>query len=127
LNRRTDAMERFAERRRQEDAAPRLKDVVPLLTACRIELEDGRADLTSASVAHTRRIVVEHAPALLIVPCSDGVCKDGGHDITADLMRGLRAGDREIRGTDVCHGQVGTSSCGRVLTFTVFAEYRGPA
>jgi hypothetical protein len=126
MNRRTDAMERFAERRRQEDAAPRLRQVVPGLTACRIELEDTRAGVTGASVAHTRRIVVEHAAALLIVPCSDGSCKDGGHDLTANFLRGLREGLRQIHGEDVCHGYVGASSCGRVLKFTAFADYRAP-
>jgi hypothetical protein len=128
MNRRTDAMDRFAERRRQEDAAPRLRDMVPRLTACRIVLEETREDVTSASVAHTRRLVVERAPALLIIPCTDALCKDGGHDISANLLRGLRDGLLEIRGEDTCHGYVGGGSCGRLLKFTAFAEYtEGPA
>ena len=128
MNRRTDAMERFAERRRREDAAPRLRDTVPRLRACRIDFEETRADVTSASVAHTRRLVVERAPALFIIPCSDPSCKDGGHDISANLLRGLRDGAAQIRGEDTCHGYVGGASCGRILKFTAFADYgEGPA
>jgi hypothetical protein len=120
-------MERFAARRRQEDDAPRLHDVVPTLTSCRIVIEQGRPDSTTADVTHTRRIVVEHAPALLIVPCSDSSCREGGHDISAQLLRGLREGRTEVKGEDVCHGHVGTATCGRVLRFTAHAEYRKPA
>jgi hypothetical protein len=125
VNRRTsEAAERFAARRRQEDEAPRLRDVIPRLQACRIELAERRAASTNTDVSHTRRVVVEHAPALLVVPCGDASCRDGGFDLSHDFLRGLREGRAEIHGEDCCHGHVGTADCGRVLAFTAFAEYK---
>lgn len=126
MNRRGEAAERFAERRRREDEAPRLLDVVPDLVACRIDMAQGRADATTAEVAHTRHLVVARAPALLVVPCSDPACRDGGHDISSALLRGLRDHQRDINGEDTCHGDVGTVNCGRILRFTALAQYRSP-
>ncbi len=126
MNRSREAAERFAERRRREDEAPRLRDVVPTLTSCRIEVDEARAGVTGAEVSHTRRVVVAHAPALFIVPCSDGSCRDGGHDITHDVLRGLRESRAEISGQDACYGHVGNADCGRVLRFTAFADYQAP-
>lgn len=127
MKRRSEAAERFAERRRQEDAAPRLKDTVPDLTACKIDIEEWRATGTSADVTHTRRVVVDHAPALFVIPCGDTSCRDGGYDITSQLVRGLREGRREVHGEDTCHGGVGTATCGRILKFTAQAEYKPKA
>jgi hypothetical protein len=126
VNRRGEAAERFAERRRREDEAPRLLNVVPDLIACRIEIMERRADVTSVEVSHTRHLVVARAPALLLVPCSDPSCRDGGHDISAALLRGLRERRVEIRGEESCNGNVGTAHCGRILTFTAVAQYRPP-
>jgi hypothetical protein len=127
MNRSREAAERFAERRRREDEAPRLRHVVPRLVACRLEIEETRAGVTSAEIAHTRRVVVEHAPALFVIPCGDPSCRDGGHDITSDLMRGLREGKAETRGEDRCFGHTGMADCGRILRFKAFAEYRPAA
>lgn len=124
MNRRGEAAERFNERRRQEDEAPRLREVAPDLLSCRIEIAERRADVTSTDVSHTRHIVVAHAPALLIVPCSDPSCRDGGHDITTQLLRGFHDRRVEIRGEDSCNGTIGTAHCGRVLTFTAAAKYK---
>jgi hypothetical protein len=124
MKRRTEAAERFAERRRLEDAAPRLHEAVPDLTACKIDIEEWRSTATSADVSHTRRVVVDHAPALFVIPCGDSACRDGGYDVTSQLMRGLREGRREVLGDDTCHGSVGTTTCGRILKFTAHAEYK---
>jgi hypothetical protein len=118
-----DAAARFAERRRLEDEAPRLRDVVPKLTVLRIEIAEGREESTTAEVAHTRRVVVAVAPALFLIPCGDASCRDGGHDVTNELLRGLREGKAEIRGQDTCYGHMGTATCGRVLRYAAFAEY----
>jgi hypothetical protein len=123
VSRGRDAAERYAERKRREDEAPRLRDVVPRLTACRLELEEGRAGFVTPEVAHTRRIVVAHAPALFVIPCGEPSCRDGGHDVSMDLLRGLREGRGEIRGEDTCYGHTGTADCGRVLRFAAFVEY----
>lgn len=124
MSRKGEAAERFAERRRREDEAPRLRDVVPDLVACRIEIAERRADATTVEVAHTRHLVVARAPALLVIPCSDPSCRDGGHDISSALLRGLRERRIDIRGEDTCHGDVGPAHCGRVLSFSALAQYR---
>ncbi|MBX3185821.1 MAG: hypothetical protein KF819_02355 [Labilithrix sp.] len=124
MNRRGEAAERFAERRRQEDAAPRLRDVVPDLVSCRIEITQGRSEAMTADIAHTRHVVVERAPALLVVACYESSCRDGGHDISSTLLRGLRERRRSIEGEETCHGTVGAGYCGRVLRFIAAAEYK---
>jgi hypothetical protein len=123
MNRGREAAERFAERRRREDAAPRLKDVVPSLESCKLLIEDARAEAVSAEVSHTRRVVVDNAPALFVIPCGDASCKDGGHDLTNVLMKGMREGQTEIKGEDTCYGYTGSASCGRILRFTAECTY----
>lgn len=63
---------------------------------------------------------------MLVVPCSDPSCRDGGHDISSALLRGFRERRIEIRGEDACDGDIGSVHCGRVLTFTAFAAYGEP-
>lgn len=121
--RNTQAAERFAERRRREDEAPRLTAMVPALQSCRIELGESRRESTSAEVSYTKRVIVPTASTIFLVSCGDGSCREGGHDISVDLIRGLRAGHREIRGEDACYGTVGTAQCGRILRFVAYADY----
>ena len=123
MNRSREAAERFADRRRREDEAPRLRELVPRLTSCKIEIDERRDGMIGAEVKHTRRIVVEHAPALFLVACGNSACVDGGHDITGPILRGLREGQTEIEGEDVCHGHTGSSACGRIVRFTAHCEY----
>jgi hypothetical protein len=126
VNRRGEAAERFAERRRQEDEAPRLRDVIPDLLTCRVDISEARADATIADTAHTRYIVVARAPPLLIIPCSDPSCRDGGHDVSSVLLRGLRERRNEIPSEDRCNGNVGAEHCGRMLRFHAQATYAEP-
>jgi len=123
MNRRNSPQaQRFAERRRREDEAPRLRTQVPDLRSLRLEIED-RTDVGGNT--HTRRVVVDQAPALFLVPCGDPRCADGEHDLTATVMRALRSHETSFRGTDECRGSVGPSACSRVLSFDATAEY-GP-
>ena len=125
MNRRNrDAANRFAERRKREDEAPRLASEVPALESLRLEFEERRPGVISAEVSHIRRVVVEHAPALFEVPCSDPSCTDGGHDLTNGVMRALRRGDEKLEGEDTCLGQVGNASCERILRYIGTATYR---
>lgn len=126
MNRRTDASERYAARKRQEDEAPRLKEIVPNVTACKVEVVEKHRDTTVPDVSHTRHIVVAHAPALLVIPCCDPSCRDGGHDVTTQLLRGLREGRPVFEGDDVCRGSIGSVECGRTLHFTARATYEDP-
>jgi hypothetical protein len=125
MNRRfSEAAQRFAERRRREDEAPRLATLVPALANLQLEFRESRAGGQVAEVAHKRRVVVDRAPALFEVPCQDTSCKDGGHDLTHEIVERLRSGAVEFSGEDGCHGRVGTANCARVLAYSAVAEYR---
>jgi hypothetical protein len=73
---------------------------------------------------HVRRIVVEHAPALFVVPCGDPQCRDGGHDLTHIVMRALSARRTVFEGDNDCSGSLGSASCSRSLRYRAVAEYR---
>jgi hypothetical protein len=117
------AAQRFAERRRREDDAPRLSAQVPDLVSLRLEVEE-RSGEAQVEPAHIRRVVVEHAPALFLIPCGDPRCNDGGHDITRSIMNSLTSHEKDFRAEDACGGYTGTSGCSRVLHVHATAEYR---
>jgi hypothetical protein len=124
MNRRySEAAERFAARRRREDEAPRLRSQVPNLASLRLEVEERRSTAIAVESRHVRHIV-DAAPALFLLPCGDPVCKEGGHDLTTQIMRGLVAGAGRFEVEDVCAGDVGTARCGRILKVTAIATYR---
>ena len=111
---------RFADRRQREDEAPKLRAQVPMLTSLRLDLEE-RSGI--GGVKHVRRVVVDRAPALFLVPCGDPRCVEGEHDLTTTVMRALRAHQTSFQGTDECGGSIGQSACQRVLHFDGAAEY----
>ncbi len=119
----SEAALRFAERRKREDEAPRLVTEVPRLKTLQLEMEERSGGSTVAEPKHMRRIVVEHAPALFVIPCGDSRCKDGGHDITHMVLRSLRAGEPVFEGEDVCNGSQGSGQCSRVLHYMAKATY----
>jgi hypothetical protein len=114
---------RFAERRRREDEAPRLAKEVPNLASLRLELADSGG--VGSPLRHIRRVLVDRAPAVFVVGCTDPRCVDGDHDLTFAVMRSLRAQQTKFAGSDDCTGTLGPSPCGRVLQFEAFAEYQG--
>jgi hypothetical protein len=122
--RRGEAAERFAERRRREEEAPRLGAEVPTLESLRLNVEERRAGGSMSEAAHVRRIVVERAPALFVLPCHDSSCKEGGHDITHEVMRALRERSERFTGEHPCNGQVGSAECHRVLVYVGTATYK---
>ena len=119
----SEASLRFAERRRREDEAPRLHTEVPHLKTLQLEIEERTGGSSVAEPKHMRRIVVDHAPALFIIPCGDSRCKDGGHDITHAVLRSLRDGETQFEGNDVCIGSQGSGQCARVLHYVAIAGY----
>lgn len=119
----SDAMMRAQERRRREDSAPRLKQQVSRLKELELEFEDYAGDGEVLASRHIRHVVVDRAPALFEVPCQEPKCRDGGHDLTDEIMRALRAAAPEFDGEDRCHGQLGTGECHRVLKFVGRATY----
>jgi hypothetical protein len=118
------AAQRQADRREQEDRAPRLADEVPDLVNLRLELEETSTSASVSSPKYVRRIMVSHAPALFLIPCGDPKCADGGHDVTRDIMRALQSHRTGFTGSDDCHGALGSTTCTRVLHFQGVAEYR---
>jgi hypothetical protein len=120
----TEAADRFAERRRREDAAPRLSEVVPRLESLRLELREARGGAALSGMSHVRPVVVERAPALFELVCQDPSCRDGGHDITWPVLRALKEGVERFEGDDACRGQVGSADCRRVLQYVAIATYR---
>lgn len=122
MNRRNSAAAlRFAERRRREGDAPRLCDQMPNLVSLQLEIEE-RSGVVG--VKHTRRVVVDRAPALFLLPCGDSRCADGEHDLTTSVMRALRARETLFEGSDECAGTSGLSACARVVHFKAVAQYR---
>jgi hypothetical protein len=114
------AAQRFADRRQREDDAPKLGQEVPTLTHLALDIEERTG---VGGTRHLRRIMVDRAPALFLVPCGDPRCVDGEHDLTMTVMRALRAHETKFQGTDECRGSLGPAYCTRVLHFEGKAEY----
>jgi hypothetical protein len=112
---------RFAERRRREDDAPRLREQVPTLASLQLNIEE-RSGIAEGNT-HIRRVVLDRAPALFLLPCGEPRCIDGEHDLTSSIMRALRSQETSFRGEDACSGSVGPSPCSRVLRFEAVAAY----
>lgn len=118
-----EGAERAAERRRREDDAPRLADIVPELQSLSLRVEERRSGYSTGEASHIRRVVVENAPALFVMPCRDPACKEGGHDVTDSITRSLRARLTEFEGEDACPGIIGSAACQRVMHFVATASY----
>jgi hypothetical protein len=115
---------RQEERRRRESEAPRLADTVPGLEKLRLDVLERSPNVARPEHTHTRHVVVDRAPALFVLPCYDTQCKDGGHDLTAEIMAALKAKRVRFEGEDLCPGMVGTASCSRVLGYVGLATYQ---
>src|SRR5580692_2855809 len=118
-----EAQERFAERRRKEDEASRLRDEAPDLRSLRLVIEESRGNTSLAEARHVRIVIVDRAPALFVLPCGDSDCRDGGHDVTREVMGYLRARATEFVVTESCHGAVRDVPCGRIMHVKATAGY----
>ena len=114
----------MAERRKREDEAPRLIAKVPFLQTLRIEVLERSSSIARPEHTHVRHVVVASAPALFYVPCHDPQCKDGGHDLTHEVMQALQKKQLRFSGEDACPGVTGSASCARVLEYVAQATYR---
>jgi hypothetical protein len=122
--RNSDTANRTAERRRRENEAPRLIAKVPLLETLRLELSERSSSIARPEHTHVRHVVVPTAPALFFIPCHDTQCRDGGHELTSEVMAALQSGKERFEGEDGCHGVVGSAACSRVLSYVGLAVYR---
>jgi hypothetical protein len=118
------AAQRSAERRKREDEAPRLSAEVPALTNVRIEVVE---HVPNGTTKHVKLIVVARAPALFVIACGDHTCQDGGHDITHEMMAGLRSHRSQFGGESACGGMTGSAPCARTIEYRVSAEYSSPS
>ncbi len=119
----TEAAERYAARREREDAAPRLHDVAPELQSLSLEVEDCAGADGAALSRHVRRVVVENAAALFLIPCGEDRC-DGGHDVTPGVLGALGRHEQSFDGSDACRGSAAGVPCERVVRYHGVAEYR---
>ena len=118
-----DAAARLAERRKREDEAPRLAATVPALAKLQLEVIERSASISRPEHTHIRHIVVASAPALFVFPCRDTQCKDGGHDLTVEILTALRQKKVRFEGEDACSGVVGSSNCARIFGYVAVATY----
>jgi len=121
--RQAEQQEAQAEQRRREDAAPRLRDVIPELTSLRLHVRDEPSAGRNAAWPYTRHLVVATTPALFTIRCTEPTC-DGRHELTGEVLRGLRARATRIEGESSCNGTVSGNGCDRKLVYVYEAEYR---
>jgi hypothetical protein len=115
---------RTAERRQREDEAPRLVVTIPALQGLRLEVLEHSSGISRPAHTHVRHVVVANAPALFVMPCHDTQCKDGGHDITREILAALRRRNTRFEGEDVCRGMAGSAGCSRILEYFAVATYQ---
>ena len=122
-SRRPDVPNRTHERWEREDTAPRLLDELPALTGLKIEFVERTGSTALGATRHVRHVQVATAAAHFEVPCNDSDCTDGGHELTAEIMRGLARNDGSFSGKHACSGITKAGPCERVLEYTVHAEF----
>jgi hypothetical protein len=115
---------RTAERRQREDEAPRLALTIPALQGLRLEVLEHSSSISRPEHTHVRHVVVASAPALFVMPCHDTQCKDGGHDLTHEILAALRRGNARFKGENACPGTVGSAGCSRTLGYVALATYQ---
>jgi hypothetical protein len=123
--RNTDAADRMRERRRLEDAVPRLAREVPALKTLRLSFSFRRGEIKLLDASYVRVVVVPTAPALFDVACADSTCRDGGHLLTEVMLKSLRQGLTHFSGEIPCRGASGASgtACSGILMFDAEATY----
>jgi hypothetical protein len=111
------------ERRRREDAAARLHQVVPDLDTLTFHVDES-SDAGDRESSYVRYVVVERAPAMFEIACYDRYCS-GVHDLTDTVLRGLKRHRRSFETRDRCNGQLRSGErCRRELHFVADATYR---
>ena len=124
--RRSEATARFEERRQREHGAGRLRERVPTLATLRLDVVESHG-LTNANPKYARIIMVDTCPALFALTCGDPSCRDGGHDLTGHVIRGLIEGKSHFEVNQRCYGSVGSADCERNMHVEVTATYSSSA
>lgn len=110
------------DQRRREDAAPRLRDVVPTLSSLRLHFDDQHDPGSAAVMPYTRHVVIATGAALFSVPCLERRCS-GVHELTQVILRGLREAQKTSTGDSQCHGEMSGAPCNRTLTYVYEADF----
>lgn len=120
-----EVAERTRQRQEREEEAPRLSEEVPSLRSLRLTMRFLRGAQAVPESQHVRIVVVPRAPALFVVPCSDPLCREGGHDVTREIMVHLRASRGTFGGEASCNGSLGSAAapCVRLMSFAADATY----
>ena len=116
--------ERRVQRSEREDAAGKLAQRVPDLASLSIAIHESRPGGCTSDTQYIRRVVLEHAPALFELPCSDPRCEDGGYDVTREIIFALASHQANFEGQQTCRGRCGPLDCARVLRYVTTARYR---
>jgi hypothetical protein len=111
------------ERWDRENAAPRLKELVPNLKSLRLSLVEHRAGRELGGTRRTQHVVVDTASTRFEVPCGESGCTGGGHDLTSSASAQLRQQQRTFSGSSDCQGYVKDRPCDRRLEYSFVAEY----
>lgn len=112
-----------SERWERENAAPRLKQMVPNLAALRLSLVESRGAYPIGGTRRVQHIVVDTASARFEVPCGEKGCTGGGHDLSRTAASQLRERRTAFSGTSECMGSVGERGCDRRLEYAFEATY----
>lgn len=111
-----------AERRERENSAKRLLEVVPELQGLKLYIEEIVKGASEPDITHVRHIVIQRAPAIFEVGCSDRKC-NGNHDLTRRVMRALKEHKACFEGKDECGGERKGDVCDLELRFRAEADY----
>jgi len=111
------------ERWDRENAAPRLKELVPNLKSLRWSLVEQRAGRDLGGTRRTQHVIVDKASARFEVPCGESGCTGGGHDVSNATCSQLRQQQHAFGGTSDCQGYVKDRPCDRRLEYSFVAEY----
>jgi hypothetical protein len=115
---RSNAAQRFAERREREDGAPRLLTLIPGLQSLELDIRERRGAWPEPTPegSYVRHVVISSAPALFFITCHDPECRDGGHELTSLVMRALRSHQARFEAVDRCPGRLGSADCQRTIS-----------
>ena len=117
MNARRDRWER-------EDAAPRLKQLVPELESLRVSLVENRGAYSITGTKRVQHVKVDTASTHFEIPCGESSCQGGGHDLSQTLTPRLRNRKVEFSGSSECNGAIGGGHpCARRLEYSFEAKY----
>ncbi|HTV21997.1 MAG TPA: hypothetical protein VMG12_25080 [Polyangiaceae bacterium] len=113
-----------SERWEREDAAPRLKQMVPELESLQVRLVENRGGYPITGTRRVQHVMVGTASTLFEIPCSESGCQGGGHDLTHTVTPRLRSRRADFSGSSDCSGAIGGGhACTRRLEYSFSAKY----